>query len=130
MRHGALRTAFFTDNNQQLKQHILTTTKLHLEHRQMIEDDIAVEYRKMKGYVFDLERGELMKTKLLSIYLLVIILSLAIFTSTWMALVLRLYWLIIREPKIGKHLVIKFSNMKSIQRGSSKSTRQKNSVVR
>ncbi|KAF8856698.1 putative hybrid NRPS/PKS enzyme [Acephala macrosclerotiorum] len=67
-RHGALRTAFYLDQNQQPKQGILSSPILQLEQRDIQNDsEIVSEFQRMKEHVFALERGELMRIRLLSL---------------------------------------------------------------
>ena len=65
--HEALRTCFFTDESQQPRQGILKTSVLHLERKDVVnEEDVAYEFAQMNQYVFDLKRGETMRIVLLS----------------------------------------------------------------
>lgn len=66
-RHEALRTCFFTDENDQPIQAVLQTPVLHLERKRIADEiEIAEEYKRMKEHVFDLEHGETMRILLLS----------------------------------------------------------------
>ena len=67
-RHEALRTAFFTDKNNQPLQDILRQPLLHLEHTYISDEaEIAAGYAKIKSHHYDLGRGETMKIVLLSL---------------------------------------------------------------
>ncbi|KAI9693988.1 MAG: putative Hybrid PKS-NRPS biosynthetic cluster [Bathelium mastoideum] len=67
-RHEALRTAFFTDKNNQAMQGVLREPVLALEHcRIHQEDEIAIEYARIKNNSYDIGRGETMKIVLLSL---------------------------------------------------------------
>ncbi|KAI9708162.1 MAG: putative Hybrid PKS-NRPS biosynthetic cluster [Bogoriella megaspora] len=67
-RHEALRTAFFTDKNNQAMQGILREPVLRLEHRRIHqEDEIAAEYARIRNHQYDIGSGEMMKIVLLSL---------------------------------------------------------------
>nr|A0A7L8UVC9.1 RecName: Full=Polyketide synthase-nonribosomal peptide synthetase ffsA; Short=PKS-NRPS ffsA; AltName: Full=Cytochalasans biosynthesis cluster protein ffsA [Aspergillus flavipes]QOG08944.1 FfsA [Aspergillus flavipes] len=65
-RHEALRTAFFTDSNNQPMQAVLKEPVLRLEHARG-EANVASEYRRIKNHQYDIGRGETMKITLLSL---------------------------------------------------------------
>ncbi|OQE05273.1 hypothetical protein PENVUL_c026G08771 [Penicillium vulpinum] len=66
--HEALRTFFFTDNEQNHMQGIWTKSSLQLEHT-AISDETEVEEvsKHMKAHMFDLSDGEVMRVRLLSL---------------------------------------------------------------
>jgi hybrid polyketide synthase/nonribosomal peptide synthetase ACE1 len=66
--HEALRTFFFTDNEQNHMQGIWTKSSLQLE-RAEISDETEVEEasKQMKAHVFNLSDGEIMRVRLLSL---------------------------------------------------------------
>ncbi|KAJ5374411.1 Acyl transferase/acyl hydrolase/lysophospholipase [Penicillium concentricum] len=66
--HEALRTFFFTDNEQNHMQGVWTKSSLHLEQAE-ISDEIEVEEatKQMKAHVFNLSDGEIMRVQLLSL---------------------------------------------------------------
>lgn len=65
--HEILRTAFFDQAGKQM-QHILDTSPVHLEHKQIQTEDEVTELVKslQKEYVYDVARGETMRVILLS----------------------------------------------------------------
>ncbi|KAK4675878.1 putative Hybrid PKS-NRPS biosynthetic cluster [Podospora pseudoanserina] len=68
-RHEALRTCFVADQTEadQAYQKVIASSPLRLEHKQIsCEEDVAVEYAKLKAHEFDLAAGESMKLVLLS----------------------------------------------------------------
>jgi hybrid polyketide synthase / nonribosomal peptide synthetase ACE1 len=66
--HTALRTVFFVGADGEPRQGILSKSLLQLEQKAIqSEDEISSEFEKMKGHVFDLEKGELMRIILLSL---------------------------------------------------------------
>ncbi|KAL4783545.1 acyl transferase domain-containing protein [Aspergillus varians] len=67
-RHEALRTAFILGENQQLQQDILSTSPLALETRPITSgNDIHTEFGELKNHVYDLEKGKLIRIRLLSL---------------------------------------------------------------
>ena len=67
-RHEALRTCFYLDDNQKLHQGVLESTPLYLERQQIKHNfDHSREFEALKSYVYDLERGETMRVRLLSL---------------------------------------------------------------
>lgn len=68
VRHEALRTRFFMDENQKPMQGVLTESLLHLMKKHITHDSqVAHEFEAMKNHVFDIGRGEIMKLLLLSL---------------------------------------------------------------
>ncbi|OOQ90641.1 putative hybrid NRPS/PKS enzyme [Penicillium brasilianum] len=67
-RHQALRTAFSLDADQQPQQHILSHSSLVLETRDISsEEDIHAEFETLRNHVYDLEKGKLIRIRLLSL---------------------------------------------------------------
>ena len=67
IRHEALRTCFFNNDKHQSMQGILLESPLHLETLNVSsQDDIQDQFQKLKGHVYDLEKGETMRIILLS----------------------------------------------------------------
>ncbi|KAL2864256.1 uncharacterized protein BJX67DRAFT_383918 [Aspergillus lucknowensis] len=67
-RHEALRTAFFLGSDQQPQQHILSHSPLTLETRAISSrQHIEAEFHALKSHVYDLEKGKLMRIRLLSL---------------------------------------------------------------
>ncbi|XTI91351.1 polyketide synthetase, partial [Cenococcum geophilum] len=67
-RHEALRTTFFTGKNNQPMQGVLREPVLHLEYKRIRgEEEIAVEYARIKNHHYNIGRGETMKIALLSL---------------------------------------------------------------
>jgi len=67
-RHEGLRTAFFTDKNNQPMQSVLRNSSLHLEHvRVPTQEAIDSEYTNIKKHVYDIGSGEIMRITLLSL---------------------------------------------------------------
>ncbi|KAJ5823786.1 Acyl transferase/acyl hydrolase/lysophospholipase [Penicillium robsamsonii] len=66
--HEALRTFFFTDNDQNHMQGVWAKSSLHLEQAE-ISDETEVEEasKQMKAHVFNLSDGEIMRVRLLSL---------------------------------------------------------------
>ncbi|KAL9121258.1 MAG: hypothetical protein Q9187_002183 [Circinaria calcarea] len=65
-RHEALRTCFFIDEAQKPMQGVLDTSPLHLETLSIGDaSQVSQEFKSMKEYVFDIERGETMRVLLL-----------------------------------------------------------------
>lgn len=61
-RHEALRTSFFTDENQKPVQAISEKSRLYLE--RIVEADesqVAQEFESLKNHVYDIEHGECMR---------------------------------------------------------------------
>ncbi|KAE8373286.1 putative hybrid NRPS/PKS enzyme [Aspergillus bertholletiae] len=66
-RHEALRTRFFTDENNQPMQAIRKSGRLRLETKQIsARQDVSQEYTRLKNHVYDLENGEVARIMLLS----------------------------------------------------------------
>ena len=68
-RHEALRTCFIEDehNAGEAYQSILASSPLRVERKKIASDDeVTVEYEKLRSHVFDLEHGDVMKLVLLS----------------------------------------------------------------
>lgn len=66
-RHEGLRTRFFDENGQAM-QGILDHSSLSLEQMSIPQmDEVALNHEEMKQHTFDLERGETMRIKLLSL---------------------------------------------------------------
>ncbi|KAK4171885.1 putative dual specificity polyketide synthase [Triangularia setosa] len=68
-RHEALRTCFVADQTEadQAYQKVIASSPLRLEHKQISsEQDVAIEYAKLKAHEFNLAAGESMKLVLLS----------------------------------------------------------------
>lgn len=69
-RHEALRTCFVEDENDtgEAYQKVLPSSPLRLE-RKKIEsvEEVDAEYKKLRGHVFDLERGDVMRLVLLTL---------------------------------------------------------------
>lgn len=62
VRHAALRTSFFVDENQKPVQAIAETSRLYLE--TIVDADetkVAEEFENLKNYVYDIEHGECMR---------------------------------------------------------------------
>ena len=67
-RHEALRTCFFTDENQKPMQGILSRSELKLQKRCIASaDEVSHEFETMKNRVFDIGRGEIMACTLLTL---------------------------------------------------------------
>ncbi|KAL8923718.1 MAG: hypothetical protein Q9208_004470 [Pyrenodesmia sp. 3 TL-2023] len=67
-RHEALRTCFFTDENQRPMQGILAESELQLQKRYIASaDEVSREFEEMKKRVFDIGRGEIMACTLLAL---------------------------------------------------------------
>ncbi|KAJ5084947.1 hypothetical protein NUU61_009526 [Penicillium alfredii] len=67
-RHEALRTFFFTDEHKKHKQGVWTNSVLRLEHITVVDEkEVEEAARKMKGHVFDLAQGEIIRIQLLSL---------------------------------------------------------------
>lgn len=67
LRHEALRTSFFADENQKPFQGVLDSPVLRLEKRSIANaNEIAVEFTRLKTHIYDLERGETMRIVLVS----------------------------------------------------------------
>lgn len=65
-RHEALRTCFFMDETLKPVQGVMKSTGLYLEKRRIRDkDDVAEEFSRIRGHVFDLEHGETMRVLLL-----------------------------------------------------------------
>lgn len=66
--HEVLRTRFFVDNDQQVRQGILESTSLKLE-REIVQSELEAEqvYQSFRDRPFDLSSGELIRIRLLSI---------------------------------------------------------------
>ncbi|KAF7125782.1 hypothetical protein CNMCM5793_002075 [Aspergillus hiratsukae] len=62
-RHGALRTRFFVDENNQPMQAIRKSCRLRLE---TVHNDMSEEFIRLKNHVYDLENGEVLRIMLLS----------------------------------------------------------------
>ncbi|KAL8820717.1 MAG: hypothetical protein Q9223_001105 [Gallowayella weberi] len=67
-RHEALRTCFFTDENQRPMQGILSESELQLQKRFIASaDQVSQEFENMKNRVCDIGRGEIMACTLLAL---------------------------------------------------------------
>ncbi|KAL8701231.1 MAG: hypothetical protein Q9224_000596 [Gallowayella concinna] len=67
-RHEALRTCFFTDENQRPMQGILAESELRLQKRFIASaNEVSQEFEDMKNRVFDIRRGEIMACTLLAL---------------------------------------------------------------
>lgn len=65
-RHEALRTCFFMDETLKPVQGVMKSTGLYLEKRRIRDKgDVAEEFSRIRGHVFDLEHGETMRVLLL-----------------------------------------------------------------
>lgn len=65
-RHEALRTCFFMDETLKPVQGVMKSTGLYLEKRRIRDTgDVAEEFSRIRGHVFDLEHGETMRVLLL-----------------------------------------------------------------
>lgn len=65
-RHEALRTCFFMDETLKPVQGVMKSTGLYLEKRRIRDKgDVAGEFSRIRGHVFDLEHGETMRVLLL-----------------------------------------------------------------
>lgn len=65
--HEALRTCFYTADDQSVRQGVLETPTLKLEHKLVAsEADVTREYEALKHHVYDLRSGRLMRIVLLS----------------------------------------------------------------
>lgn len=65
-RHEALRTCFFMDETLKPVQGVMKSTGLYLEKRRIRDKgDVAEEFSRIRGHVFDLENGETMRVLLL-----------------------------------------------------------------
>ena len=70
IRHEALRTCFVEDETDagEAYQKILPSSPLRLERKKInTVQDVAAEYMKLKGHVFDLESGDVMRIVLLTL---------------------------------------------------------------
>jgi len=69
-RHEALRTCFVEDETDasEAYQKVLPSSPLRLERKKINSvQDVAAEYTKLKGHVFDLESGDVMRVVLLTL---------------------------------------------------------------
>lgn len=67
-RHEALRTYFFTDDNNQHMQGIWSDSSLRLEHSLISnEEEFESAAERMKNHVFDVADGEILRVQLLSL---------------------------------------------------------------
>ncbi|KAF2258395.1 hypothetical protein CC78DRAFT_587196 [Lojkania enalia] len=69
-RHEALRTCFVEDENTagEAFQNVLPSSPLRLERKKIDStDDVEFEYNKLRGHVFDLEQGDVMRLVLLTL---------------------------------------------------------------
>ena len=70
MRHEALRTCFIGDNANagEAYQKVLPSSPLRLERKKIDSvQDVAAEYTKLKGHLFNLESGDVMRMVLLTL---------------------------------------------------------------
>ena len=67
-RHHALRTCFFLDEHQQPQQGVLKSSILYLERKRIYRDsDVAREFSELKNHVYDLQNGQIMRIRLLTL---------------------------------------------------------------
>lgn len=67
-RHEALRTCFFLNENKKPQQGVMEFSLLHLEQQRVYSDsDVAAEFLRLKNHVYDLEGGQTMRIRLLSL---------------------------------------------------------------
>ena len=69
-RHEALRTCFVEDETDagEVYQKVLPSSPLRLERKKINSvQDVATEYKKLKGHVFDLESGDVIRVVLLTL---------------------------------------------------------------
>ena len=67
-RHEALRTCFFLDEKSKPRQGVMESSALRLEQKRIYTtSDIATEFSRLKNHVYDLEGGQTMRIRLLSL---------------------------------------------------------------
>ncbi|KAA6407229.1 MAG: hypothetical protein FRX48_09031 [Lasallia pustulata] len=67
-RHDALRTCFFLNEHQQPQQGVLESSVLYLEKKSIYRDsDVAMEFSELQNHVYDLEKGQTMRIRLLTL---------------------------------------------------------------